>query len=139
MATEFERVQMAEILAAEEREREAAKPSSPFVPPRKPPVVGKPAGISRKEFEAMLVQIIAGIRREIITEFLPPILRRLAELEARPQLAYRGVWRHAENYPAGSLTTHASALWYAERATDQKPGDSGDSGWKLILKADRHK
>jgi len=90
--------------------------------------------------EATLAELIALVQRNDIAPLrakIEALETSVAALRARPQLQYRGIWRHADSYPAGSLVTHASALWFAEQTTEKKPGSGADDGWRLILKADR--
>jgi hypothetical protein len=59
---------------------------------------------------------------------------RLADLERRGSVEYRGVWRDQE-YPQASLTTHSGSLWIAQERTTARPGHG--KGWKLIVKSGR--
>lgn len=58
---------------------------------------------------------------------------RIVELEARPTLAYRGVWAANTDYVEGNCVTHSGSLWTCIAATSAKPG-SGGGGWQLCVK-----
>jgi hypothetical protein len=57
---------------------------------------------------------------------------RIAGLEARPELEYRGSHASDQTYAAGNLVTRSGGLWLCLRSTTQTPGQSGD--WKLVVK-----
>lgn len=59
---------------------------------------------------------------------------RIVQLEQRPAVAWRGIWREGTAYQEASLVTHAGALWIAERSTDVRPGTT-DSNWRMIVKS----
>ena len=58
--------------------------------------------------------------------------KRIAELEARPELRHCGVWRE-KSYKAASFVTHAGGLWLLTKATKQRPGQS--AAWTLVCKS----
>jgi hypothetical protein len=93
--------------------------------------------MTREDLDLIIRGIAAPIRERIdldIKNALEPLQARIKALEARPDLAYRGIWRDGEAYGAGSLATVSGALWLATRATTMRPGTS-DSGWRLIVKS----
>jgi hypothetical protein len=51
-----------------------------------------------------------------------------------PTLIYKGVWQAGE-YKRGATVTWGGSLWHCNKATDTKPGDSGD--WTLAAKRGR--
>lgn len=62
---------------------------------------------------------------------------RVKELEERPSVEYRGVWRSTQQYQRGSLVTHDGSIWHADVAsTGLMPGD-GAAGWRLAVKRGR--
>ena len=61
---------------------------------------------------------------------------RVAELEARPELKYRGVWRADEEYTDNSAVTHDGSVFIARaQSVGVRPGD-GDL-WQLAVKRGR--
>ncbi len=62
--------------------------------------------------------------------------KRVADLEARPSLEYRGVWGAAEQYRNGNAVTHDGSMWIATAGTKGvRPGDGAN--WKLAVKRGR--
>ena len=61
---------------------------------------------------------------------------RVAELLARPELKYCGVWEADHSYPAGSACTHKGGIWIAKCATSQRPDADGpgEHDWQLAVK-----
>jgi hypothetical protein len=58
---------------------------------------------------------------------------RLAEIEKRPGIDYRGVWSERELYAAGCFTTWGGGMWYARSASiGRKPGTGPE--WTLAVK-----
>jgi hypothetical protein len=55
---------------------------------------------------------------------------------AFPVPVYRGVFRDAETYERGDMTTWAGSLWHCNEPKGLKPG-AEDSGWQLAAKAGR--
>lgn len=51
---------------------------------------------------------------------------RLAALEQRPSLSYRGVWDPRSEYREGEFVTDQGSVWYARRTTRERPGSSAD-------------
>lgn len=62
-----------------------------------------------------------------------PLAARIKALEARPQLKWCGPYRKDQKYAAGSLVKSAGALWCAEEATAEVPGE-GPTYWRLVFK-----
>jgi hypothetical protein len=63
---------------------------------------------------------------------IPPLETRIAELEAKALLTFKGVWL-AGTYEAGSLVQRSGGLWLALRVTSEPPGN-GSTSWKLVVK-----
>ena len=61
--------------------------------------------------------------------------RRLAELEERRAMSYRGIWSQDEHYSEGDYCTHAGSLWHANEGTRSHPGR--DASWQLCVKRSR--
>jgi hypothetical protein len=67
----------------------------------------------------------------ILTSYM---VAKFGEIEQRFEeqgRAYKGVWKDGRTYPAGTFITHSGSVWWAERATERKPGE-GD--WVLAVK-----
>ena len=58
---------------------------------------------------------------------------KIHELENRPELKHRGVWRETENYRECNMVSHAGGLWIARADTKARPGQSHE--WQLIVKS----
>jgi hypothetical protein len=59
----------------------------------------------------------------------------IEELEARLSavpLAYRGIWRAGQTFPARSFVTFGGSVWYTASETDRRPGEGVD--WVLACK-----
>jgi hypothetical protein len=67
-----------------------------------------------------------------ILEILKPLEAKIAALEAKPSVEYRGVHQTGTTYAEGNLITRSGSLWLALRETTQTPGQSGD--WRLVVK-----
>jgi hypothetical protein len=59
--------------------------------------------------------------------------KRVAELEARPELKHCGPWREGKRYSKANLCTFRGGLWIALRGNRSKPGEN--SSWQLIVKS----
>lgn len=53
-----------------------------------------------------------------------------------PIVLDRGVWKSGQPYEAGDGVTWAGSFWIAQRATEAKPGESGEASraWRLAVK-----
>ena len=58
---------------------------------------------------------------------------KIHELEQRPELKHRGVWRETESYRECNMVSHAGGLWTARQDTKARPGQSHE--WQLIVKS----
>ncbi|WP_164780226.1 hypothetical protein [Mesorhizobium sp. M7A.F.Ca.US.011.01.1.1] len=58
---------------------------------------------------------------------------RLAEIESRPQLEYRGVWKSSDAYKRGDLTTYDGSMWHAQVGSQGLVPGQGE-GWRLCVK-----
>jgi hypothetical protein len=65
-------------------------------------------------------------------EVIKPLERRIAELEARPEVKFMGVWLDQNTYGSGNLAVHNGSLWCAQARTKSRPGT--DSSWTLVCK-----
>jgi hypothetical protein len=60
---------------------------------------------------------------------------RIAALEKRPGMSYRGVWAAGEGSQPGDVCTHDGSMWYCWAATKDRPGTS--DAWQLCVKRGR--
>jgi hypothetical protein len=83
--------------------------------------------------------VIAGIAPEIasLRLHIRTLEAKLAEIEARPGIDYRGIWRENVTYTHGQFCTHQGAMWFANYANMDRPG-SNDS-WVLCVKSGRQR
>ncbi|TPN38688.1 hypothetical protein FKO01_05000 [Mesorhizobium sp. B2-3-3] len=59
--------------------------------------------------------------------------QRIAELESKPSVEYRGVWSAAQTYKHGHLVTHKGSVWHADiESTGLAPGEG--TGWKMAVR-----
>ena len=80
-----------------------------------------------------LIAALAPVIRDYVASQVQPLREKIAQLEARPALEYRGVWKSGEPYKAGSAVTDQGGLWIAKVATSARPGSSSD--WQLCVKS----
>jgi hypothetical protein len=78
---------------------------------------------------------VTKLVREHVRDRTAALEKRVAELEARPQLAYRGVWSEQEEYTPGDLVTLHGSMFYCRAATRNRPGASVD--WQMCVKRGR--
>jgi hypothetical protein len=79
--------------------------------------------------------IIADVIGEELGERDAKILAleaKVAALEARPTLGYRGVWSIDEQYNLGNFATSDGSLWHCNKSTRSRPGT--DASWTLCCK-----
>ena len=64
------------------------------------------------------------------------LVKRVAELEARPELKYRGPWQDKMAYSLGTFCSLGGSLWHSnENGNTSKPGC--DDKWTLAVKHGR--
>lgn len=89
--------------------------------------------------------LIRSIAAAVKARFAPKAeLRALAarverlekSLKSAPQMRYRGIFRDGDEYPAGTFITHQGSVWFTDKATGARPGDTG-SAWVLAVKRGR--
>lgn len=65
----------------------------------------------------------------------PDLANRIKALEARPQMAYRGIWNSTDDYRSGDLVTDRGSLHYCwADVRGQRPGET--DSWQLCQKRD---
>jgi hypothetical protein len=80
----------------------------------------------------LLVRLLPPIIRDYLQETLEPLVRRLDDLESRPQLQYCGVWSGERTYVTGNVVTSAGSAWHCNAETTDRPGAS--PCWVLMVK-----
>jgi hypothetical protein len=70
--------------------------------------------------------------KEAIADAVRPLERRIAELEARGEMKYCGIWEEGREYLRGNFVTTNGSLWHAEQPTRRRPGT--DSTYRLAVK-----
>jgi hypothetical protein len=73
-----------------------------------------------------------GAATAMCFERIERLEKRIAELEARPTVKYLGVYQQDKAYGSGSMVTASGGIWYANRATCDRPGSS--DAWTLAVK-----
>ncbi|MBS0245496.1 MAG: hypothetical protein JSR61_02670 [Proteobacteria bacterium] len=61
---------------------------------------------------------------------------RVAELEERPDIEYRGVFEPGATYQRGHFATDDGSVWFCNRETKTRPSEGG-SNWTLAVKRGR--
>lgn len=69
-----------------------------------------------------LIEVLCAAIAPVLKELIEPLREKIAELENRPHVQYRGVWKEGQPYGTGSMVTHEGSVWHANRATMQRPG-----------------
>lgn len=114
--------------ASAEDKAEAARAAS--IPRRK--ATNAPRYVSHKELDRALETIGRAMR-----QFLNPYFKRIDELEARPSMQHRGVWRADTQYQQGDVVSHGGSGWVCKTACQsQKPGEA-PRHWRLFVKRGR--
>ncbi len=79
--------------------------------------------------------VVESVRGYIGRE-LAPLKARIAELEARPMMRYRGTFDGGVgDYAAGDVCTSKGVLWFCMKPTRERPGESTD--WKMMHRLER--
>lgn len=75
-------------------------------------------------------RLAAGVRA-YVAKSVAPLSTRLATIEARGELAYRGVWTNGVLYRRGNFATHGGSVWAClEDTVTAPPG----AHWQLAVK-----
>jgi hypothetical protein len=82
-----------------------------------------------------LIEVLCAAIAPVLKELIEPLREKIAELENRPHVQYRGVWKEGQPYGTGSMVTHEGSVWHANRATMQRPGAGDD--WTLAVRRGR--
>jgi hypothetical protein len=87
----------------------------------------RPAAYLHKTHWALLDAI--SMLNTKMTTVIAAVVDMAAELEAErakakaaPTLAYRGVWKEDEEYPAGCFVTYQGSIWHVNVTTRSRPG-----------------
>jgi hypothetical protein len=89
---------------------------------------------TEKEALADLLGKVIAHERKLHGEQIANLERRIQQLEARPTLAPRGVWKPKASYSEGDCVTDKGALWTCVSAvTGARPGAS--HCWRLSVKS----
>ena len=96
--------------------------------------------LTKDELKQLFEPLIKGMRDfvdERIAESAKGLQDRVKALEGRSAMVYRGVHSgvNGTDYGVGDVTTWRGQLWYCQRATKARPGESSD--WRLMAKAER--
>lgn len=62
--------------------------------------------------------------------------RRLARVEEKPSIQYRGVWEKENIYHPGDVVTSQGSSWICKLDTTMRPG--GNDSWQLMVKRGRN-
>lgn len=89
-------------------------------------------GLGRqKEMPESVAEAIAALVDTIVA--VPKLLRRIEELEKRPEVKHVGTWKEGKAYRVNSLVTDKGSLWICRRATKTaRPGQT--NSWELVVK-----
>jgi hypothetical protein len=88
--------------------------------------------VIHKSYITAIANGIAPIIREFVERESAPLKAQIAELQARPQLKYCGVFEAGRKYAPGEIVTHDGSMWFCHLSTQARPGD-GDQ-WQLAVK-----
>ena len=95
--------------------------------------------VTRKRHEAdilMLVDAIGKALAEYVAAKTEPLLKRIAELEARPAFDYTDTFEQGRSYRKGQGCTQGGSIFVAMKDYPAAPG-TPDSGWQLAVKRGR--
>jgi len=90
--------------------------------------------ISEQSMKA-LMGALAPVIHAHVEKVTAPLKARIAELEAKPEMKYRGIWTEKTIYPVGSFVTDGGSLWHCNARTHERPGTC--EGWTLAVKRGR--
>jgi hypothetical protein len=62
------------------------------------------------------------------------LARRVAMLEQRPALEYKGVWQSDVAYSTGAVVTRSGSMWTALISSRGLAPGQGNAGWQLCVK-----
>jgi hypothetical protein len=86
----------------------------------------------QEKFKASLVSLTLETIEQ--AETIRALTKRVSDLEYK-QVRYLGVWAEGKVYGEHSMCTDHGSMWYAQRATCQRPGTNDD--WVLAVKKGR--
>ena len=79
---------------------------------------------------ALADRLAAGVRA-YVGKVCGPLAARLATIEARGELVYRGTWTNGVLYRRGNFTTHGGSCWACLEDTRTAPPGAA---WQLAVK-----
>ena len=78
-----------------------------------------------------VAEAIAAVMDTILA--VPKLLRRIEELEQRPEVKHVGVWKEGKAYRVNNLVTDKGGMWICRRATKTaRPAQT--KNWELVVK-----
>lgn len=98
--------------------------------------------MTAEDIETISSGIVDTVKRAL-SQAIPPLKaeitalkKEVAELKARPELKYLGVWTRGTKYAPGNALTHKGGLWICKGFVDTEPGVDFVF-WQLAVKAGR--
>ena len=103
------------------------------------PALGPKFIVKSTDGKFLRLDMVFGSFAELIRDLrltVTDLKKQVETLEARPELAHRGVWKGDVQYKENSLITHKGGLWIATvESKGCRPGEEGSSIWRLIVKS----
>jgi hypothetical protein len=90
------------------------------------------AAVASKGAPGLTLEAMNPVIKEIAAD-MADLKRRMATLEARPQVKYMGVHKPGATYSEGSLVTRDGSIFHCNKTTTAMPGD-GSQDWQLAVK-----
>lgn len=89
-------------------------------------------GLDRKnDMPDSVAAAIAAVVDTILA--VPKLLRRIEQLEQRPEVKHVGIWKEGKAYRVNNLVTDKGSMWICRRATKTaRPGQT--NCWELVVK-----
>jgi hypothetical protein len=92
--------------------------------------------MTQKELESLMQGIVAGLKPtfETYKSKIGTLEARVAVLEQKPSVNFRGVFEHGQSYQPGDACTHVGGLWICRAETTGQPNQDFH-GWTLAVKS----
>lgn len=81
----------------------------------------------------LLMKELAVVLKEFVDARTADLEQRVAALEAKPYVSYKGVWKADGTYRPGDAATHHGALWICRAETTGEPSKDFVA-WQLAVK-----